>query len=100
MIDVTLTIDDTLAGDLRELAATQGISLDEAGRQVLRVGLRQMSLSSIQPAMLELGPLHSSPPSVEQIERMRSPIIAHGPIPLLQLTVFNPPQQEQPANAN
>ena len=80
-MDLTLTIDDKLAADLRALANARGLSVDELGRQALQAGLEQLSTPLGQLAIADLGPLHTVPPTAEQILRMRSPIIALGPIP-------------------
>lgn len=99
-MNLTLTIDNSLAERLRVFAAARGISVDEAGRQVLLAGLKQATLPQMQSTMLELGPLHASPPSAEQIGRMRSPIIACGPIPPGQITIVDPQQSEKISNAH
>jgi hypothetical protein len=80
-MDLTLTINDKLAADLRALADARGLSVDELGRQALQAGLEQLTTPLDQLGIADLGPLHTTPPTAEQILRMRSPIIAPGPIP-------------------
>lgn len=83
-----LTIDDTLADGLQALAAAQGISIEEAVNNILYAGLKRFESLTGQAPILNLGSLHSLPPSVEQIQRMCSPIVAIGPIPILELIVI------------
>jgi len=88
-MDLTLTLDDKLAGELRALADARGVSVDEVGRQLLQAGLEQLATPLGQLGIVDLGPLHMTPPSAEQILRMRSPIIAMSPVPERLLRPFD-----------
>ncbi len=99
-MDLTLTLDDRLAADLRALADARGLSVDELGRQALLVGLDQLGMPPSQSDILDLGPLHTTPPTIEQIARMRSPIIALGPVPPMHLTIFDPVSESHENNAH
>lgn len=94
-MDLTLTIDDRLAADLRAVAEARGVSIDEASRQALLLGLEQLTRPLSQLGTIDLGPLHATPPTAEQISRMRSPIIARGPIPPMQMTILDSPAEQQ-----
>jgi hypothetical protein len=94
-MDLTLTLDDRLAADLRALADARGLSVDEMGRQALLAGLNRLGMPPSQLGILDLGSLHTTPPTVEQIARMRSPIIALGPIPPMHMIVFDSLADEQ-----
>ncbi len=82
-MELTLTLDDRLAADLRALAEARGLSVDELGRAALLAGLDQLN----------------SPLSQLGI-RMRSPIIALGPIPPMHLTPFDSLSVDQHTDAD
>jgi Ribbon-helix-helix protein, copG family len=94
-MELTLTLDDQLADELRALADARGLSVDEMGRAALLAGLDQMNSLMSQLGIVDLGPLHTTPPTAEQIARMRSPIIALGPIPTMHMITFDPPLNDQ-----
>jgi hypothetical protein len=80
-MELTLTLDDRLAAELRALADARGLSVDEVGRAALLAGLDRLNSPLSRLGIVDLGPLHTTPPTAEQIARMRSSIIALGPSP-------------------
>src|SRR5215468_4728913 len=88
-MELTLILDDRLADDLRALADARGLSLDEMGRAALLAGLDRLNSPMSDLGILDLGPLHATPPTAEEIARMRSPIIALGPLPERILKPFD-----------
>jgi len=88
-MELTLILDDRLADDLRALADARGLSLDEMGRAALLAGLDRLNSPMSDLGILDLGPLHATPSTAEEIARMRSPIIALGPLPERILKPFD-----------
>ena len=99
-MELTLTLDDRLAADLRAMADARGLSVDELGRAALLAGLDRLNSPLSQLGIVDLGPLHTTPPTAEQIARMRSPIIALGPIPPMHLTPFDSLSVDQHTDAD
>lgn len=86
---IQLTVDDSIAARLRELAERRGLSVEDLVRQVLTAGLDVLG-GAVDPVDITwLGPLHTTPPTAEQIACMRSPIIALGPVPIVEMTLFD-----------
>ena len=99
-MDLTLEIDDKLAADLRTLAQARGLSVNELGRRALQAGLEQFAAPLSQFGIVDLGPLHATPPSAEQIARQRSPIIALGPLREQTLKSFDVLVNEMTSDAD
>jgi hypothetical protein len=99
-MELTLTLDEQLVADLRALADARGVSVAEIGRAALLAGVDRLSSPLSQLGIVDLGPLHATPPTAEQIARMRSPIIALGPIPTMHLTILDSTSVEQQSDAH
>jgi hypothetical protein len=88
-MDLTLTITEPLATQLRALAEQRGLSVEAAGQQVVFAGLIAVSPPIDLSNVVDLGPLHTTPPTDEQIRRSPKPLFVAGPVPSRELVFLD-----------
>jgi hypothetical protein len=88
-MDITLIIHDPLAESLRQLAAQRGVSVEALGQQVVAAGLLAVApTADSDQELMDLGSL--TLPDTPAL-RLRSPILARGPIPQYTIEILPPP---------
>ena len=91
-MDITFTIHGPLAESLRQLAAKRGVSVEALGREVVAAGLIAVAPEADHhPQLLDLGSLALSPAIAAHPLRLRSPILARGPIPQYTIEILPTP---------
>ena len=86
-MDVTLIIRGALAERLRHLAAAHGVNVEVLGQEALAAGLTA-AMGDADISMLGTIPLPTASP--DQSVYLRSPIIAHGPVPQYSIEILTP----------
>lgn len=86
-MDVMLIIRGALAERLRHLAEARGVSVESLGQEALAAGLTVV-VSDADIPILGTIPLPAVPPN--RPFGLRSPIIAHGPVPEYSIEILTP----------
>jgi hypothetical protein len=99
-MDITLTIHGPLAESLQQLAAQRGVSVEALGQEVVAAGLSAVAPSAERDSQaLYLGALALPPATAVHPLRLRSPILARGPIPHYTIEILSTPTAD-PSDAD
>jgi hypothetical protein len=91
-MDITLVIHDPLAESIRQLAAQRGVSVEALSREVVAAGLVAVAPAvDSDTQMLGLGWLAQPTTASAHPLRLRSPILARGPIPQYTIEILPTP---------
>lgn len=90
-MSMTLAIPERLEALLRTLAAQRGVSVEALGEQALVIGLTTLT-DSTPTDSVDINATQKGAPLSGAPAPMRSPIVVHGPVRPIQMTIESDPE--------